>query len=107
MEGTRKRALELGGVHAINKPVGMTPLECLERFRVLRGVSAEERMSYAGRLDPMACGVLLLLEGERFGMGGGGKESKEGTDWGCAKGAIDCLLFGGNANGMVGGGGGI
>lgn len=93
MEGTRKRALESGGVHAINKPVGMTPLECLERFRVLRGVSVEERMSYAGRLDPMACGVLLLLEGERFGREEEEEKQRGNTDCTKVRG-LDWVLFG-------------
>ena len=48
----------------LEKAVGETPLSCAEVFRAqhpeLEGVS----MAYAGRLDPMASGKLLVLLGE-------------------------------------------
>lgn len=48
----------------LHKEVGQTPLQCLETYRSkheqLWGVS----MAYAGRLDPMAEGKLLVLQGE-------------------------------------------
>ena len=48
----------------LNKAVGQTPLEVLEAWRkdtpLARGVS----LAYAGRLDPMAEGQLLVLIGE-------------------------------------------
>ncbi len=48
----------------LDKRVGETPLVCLEKYREkhpeLKGVP----MAYAGRLDPMASGVLLVLVGE-------------------------------------------
>lgn len=47
-----------------NKKVGETPLECLERVRREKGIPVATPMTYAGRLDPMADGVLLLLVGE-------------------------------------------
>ena len=40
------------------KEKGETPLECIERHQLHRPYT------YAGRLDPMAEGVLLVLEGE-------------------------------------------
>jgi tRNA U55 pseudouridine synthase TruB len=43
----------------INKNVGETPLELLERLRRERPELAQETLSYAGRLDPMAEGVML------------------------------------------------
>ena len=56
------------------KNIGETPLEALERFRVERIKSAPDSneagywknvpMTYAGRLDPMAEGKLLILIGE-------------------------------------------
>jgi tRNA pseudouridine55 synthase len=46
------------------KKEGETPLERLERFREKNTVYANEKMTYAGRLDPMADGVLLILSGE-------------------------------------------
>jgi tRNA pseudouridine55 synthase len=46
------------------KNPGETPLECLERFRVANPEYTNEKMTYAGRLDPMAEGVLIVLAGE-------------------------------------------
>ncbi|MEK7641564.1 MAG: hypothetical protein AAB365_01055 [Patescibacteria group bacterium] len=58
----------------IYKQIGETPLEALERFRRLRideSVDAESKkkwqeapMTYAGRLDPLAEGELLILIGD-------------------------------------------
>lgn len=46
------------------KPLGETPLETLERFRVDKNISEDVPMTYAGRLDPMAEGLLLILVGD-------------------------------------------
>ena len=46
------------------KHVGETPLEALGRFRLEKPEYADETLSYAGRLDPMAEGELLVLIGE-------------------------------------------
>lgn len=48
----------------IDKPIGATPLQALELLRVARGLHSAEKMSYAGRLDPMASGLLPILHGE-------------------------------------------
>lgn len=57
----------------INKHLGETPLEALERFRAGKIAAGEKYqgqsfeglpMTYAGRLDPMAEGLLVLLVGE-------------------------------------------
>ena len=48
----------------INKPVGATPLEALERYRTEAGLPAATPLAYAGRLDPLASGALLILIGE-------------------------------------------
>jgi tRNA pseudouridine(55) synthase len=48
----------------IEKAVGETPLVALERFRELRHISKETPLAYAGRLDPMASGKLLILIGD-------------------------------------------
>jgi len=45
------------------KPVGYTPLEITEKFKEKFPEYKEEKVSYAGRLDPMAEGVLVLLIG--------------------------------------------
>lgn len=46
------------------KKIGETPLECLTRFRDANPSYEKTKLSYAGRLDPMAEGVLLIIEGE-------------------------------------------
>lgn len=46
------------------KNIGETPLECLERVRLEYGKAPEVPMTYAGRLDPMAEGLLIILVGE-------------------------------------------
>ena len=46
------------------KNIGETPLECLERIRLEYGKAKEIPMTYAGRLDPMAEGLLIILVGE-------------------------------------------
>lgn len=43
------------------KRVGQTPLECVKEYRKSTGLAESHTLSYAGRLDPMAEGVLLLL----------------------------------------------
>ena len=47
-----------------NKPEGSTPLEALEQLRVEKGIVKDVPMTYAGRLDPMAEGLLLILVGD-------------------------------------------
>lgn len=46
------------------KKRGETPLATMERFRATHPEYALTPMTYAGRLDPMAEGVLLVLTGE-------------------------------------------
>lgn len=46
------------------KNIGETPLECLERVRKEYGKPENIPMTYAGRLDPMAEGLLIILVGE-------------------------------------------
>ncbi|HYE23084.1 MAG TPA: hypothetical protein VEA92_01370 [Candidatus Paceibacterota bacterium] len=48
----------------INKPLGQTPLEAVEMFREAQKIGKDVPLSYAGRLDPMASGKLLLLIGD-------------------------------------------
>ncbi len=48
----------------INKFVGETPLQALERAREKFQLPKDIPIAYAGRLDPMASGTLLLLLGE-------------------------------------------
>lgn len=45
------------------KNLGETPLECIERFRLDKPEYKETNMTYLGRLDPMAEGLMLVLAG--------------------------------------------
>lgn len=51
-------------VLTLYKNLGETPLECIERFRLDRPEFKEIKMTYLGRLDPMAEGLLLVLAGD-------------------------------------------
>ncbi len=44
--------------------MGETPLECLERFRTDHPTYTETKMTYLGRLDPMAEGLVIVLAGD-------------------------------------------
>lgn len=60
----------------LNKPLGYTPLETIEAWRLLHPEYTDAPLSYAGRLDPMAEGKLLLLIGEECKR----KKQYEGLD---------------------------
>lgn len=47
----------------VYKEIGQTPLEAVTEFKKKNKEYGNEKISYAGRLDPMAEGVLLLLVG--------------------------------------------
>lgn len=51
-------------VISIYKSVGQTPLEAVIQFKGLHPEYENEKIGYAGRLDPMADGLLLLLIGD-------------------------------------------
>lgn len=48
----------------VEKAVGETPLVALERARKERGIPKDIPLAYAGRIDPMASGKLLILAGD-------------------------------------------
>ena len=50
-------------VYNLYKQRGETPLECIERFRDKNSELKKEKMSYLGRLDPLAEGVLVVASG--------------------------------------------
>jgi len=52
------------GVHLIYKNKGETPLFAMEEYRKEKGIPKEISLTYAGRLDPMAKGLLLILSGD-------------------------------------------
>jgi tRNA pseudouridine55 synthase len=49
---------------AVYKPPCWTPLDAIRALRERDASLRDARLAYAGRLDPMAEGVLLLLEGD-------------------------------------------
>ncbi len=51
-------------MHLVYKQLGETPLMCLERIRHENMISVDVPMTYAGRLDPMAEGLMILLVGD-------------------------------------------
>lgn len=67
----RKRAgiydmiVSMEKVLKLYKKEGETPLECMNRFREQNSEYKNLPMTYAGRLDPLACGELLVLVDEK------------------------------------------
>lgn len=60
-----REALAAGRVRVLDKPVGATPLACLEALRKREKGSLDAiTLGFAGRLDPLASGVLLALVGD-------------------------------------------
>lgn len=51
-----------GAVVSVYKPPGLTPFDCVKQYKMDHSILST--VSYAGRLDPMAEGVLLLLVGD-------------------------------------------
>lgn len=49
--------------YCIDKPPGATPLEALGLLRAARPGIGTAKLAYAGRLDPMATGLLVVLHG--------------------------------------------
>jgi tRNA pseudouridine(55) synthase len=56
--------MELPPYIVLEKSVGQTPLQCVELWRQSTGVDTDVPLAYAGRLDPMASGKLLILIGD-------------------------------------------
>ncbi len=50
----------------LDKKEGQSPLEALELFRSKNKEYQNSKMTYAGRLDPMASGLLLILVDEKI-----------------------------------------
>jgi tRNA pseudouridine55 synthase len=48
----------------LEKAIGQTPLECAENWRKAHEEYEDVPLAYAGRLDPMASGALLILIGD-------------------------------------------
>lgn len=52
------------GILKLYKKRGETPLECIKRYKRDNPEYENEKMTYAGRLDPLAEGLLLILTGD-------------------------------------------
>lgn len=50
-------------IYTVYKPAGHTPLQALGMLRAEAGIAESTPLTYAGRLDPMAEGLLLVLAG--------------------------------------------
>ncbi len=59
-----KKPSEFLGYFSLWKEIGETPLEVLENFKEENLKYKNEKFAYAGRLDPMAEGKLLILVGD-------------------------------------------
>lgn len=51
-------------IRIVNKKVGQTPLECIHELKNAEPQLAHLPVTYAGRLDPLAEGILILLIGD-------------------------------------------
>lgn len=49
-------------VHIVNKKLGQTPFEALNLLKKKKWINQASKLTYAGRLDPMATGALIILE---------------------------------------------
>lgn len=54
------------GLHLLYKRLGETPNQCLMRFKMHNPEVSALPMTYAGRLDPLAEGLLLVLSGDEI-----------------------------------------
>ncbi len=53
-----------GELVCVYKEVGQTPLQAIEELRLRLPQYKDQKIAYAGRLDPMAEGLMLLLVGD-------------------------------------------
>ena len=58
--------LKVKKIIILNKKEGQTPLFALENFRKKNPEYLNAPLTYAGRLDPMASGVLIILAGDEI-----------------------------------------
>lgn len=52
------------GIKIVNKKCGQTPLSCIKELKNKDHELVNQPMTYAGRLDPLAEGVLIILVGD-------------------------------------------
>lgn len=51
-------------IRTVNKKIGQTPLECINELKKTNPMFSHLPLTYAGRLDPLAEGILLILIGD-------------------------------------------
>ncbi|HBD24803.1 MAG: hypothetical protein A2566_00100 [Candidatus Zambryskibacteria bacterium RIFOXYD1_FULL_40_13] len=61
-----KNSPELNKAHLLYKKMGETPNQCVMRFKRENPDYSVVPMTYAGRLDPLAEGLLLVLSGDEI-----------------------------------------
>jgi tRNA pseudouridine55 synthase len=54
----------MNAVYIVNKPIGKTPLQMITQLKTVKPELKDTPITYAGRLDPLAHGVLILLAGD-------------------------------------------
>ena len=54
----------MGSVLSIYKPIGVTPNQIIEKLREAQPEYQDIKIGFAGRLDPLAHGLLLLMTGD-------------------------------------------
>ena len=59
-----KNSAENNNIHLLFKQLGETPNQCLMRYKMANKAYFAVPMTYAGRLDPLAEGLLLVLSGD-------------------------------------------
>ena len=64
LRGALEGMAHLNGILPVYKEWGDTPLQTLEKLRVQYPSLKDATLSYAGRLDPLAEGLMLVLVGE-------------------------------------------
>ena len=61
-----KNSANSNTVHLLYKTLGETPNQCVMRFKAQNPEYSAISMTYAGRLDPIAEGLLLVLSGDEI-----------------------------------------
>ena len=57
------KKMDADNIFNIYKPIGISPLDAIKLLKEKHPELKNEKMTYAGRLDPMAEGVLIVLAG--------------------------------------------
>src|SRR6185437_6426136 len=61
---SNKQENNLPKIIGVYKPIGLTPLEVIKKLQESKPELTTVKIGYAGRLDPLAHGLLLLMIGE-------------------------------------------